>query len=110
MRKDISEAPVVSKATSFRPRSRKTQHAGLSPKPDSLTHPDSCTAVVSCPSGNLVVKGIKLVQPATPSADLSPCVRGIFSALPKGDMVRQDDLIKAFQRQHPVVDCRKKDG
>ncbi|MGH8233276.1 MAG: hypothetical protein ACREPU_03640 [Rhodanobacteraceae bacterium] len=79
----------------------------LSPAPDSLTHPTPCTAVVAYASGNLAVRGVKLFQPLARSG-LSPYVRSLFLALPKGEKALQAYLITGFQQEHPVVACGNK--
>lgn len=77
----------------------------LVPTPDSLTHPNQCTARLSYRSGDLVVKGLQLWQPmelyhTRPYHD--PYFVGIYVALPARDAALQNFLLEAFQQTQPA--------
>jgi hypothetical protein len=78
----------------------------LSPKPDSLTFPDRCTALITYRSAGLVVESINFWLPPLPGGP-DPYSTGIFVALPAKDAVLQDYLITAFERTRPALqrDC-----
>ncbi|MGH8113461.1 MAG: DUF4850 domain-containing protein [Rhodanobacteraceae bacterium] len=83
----------------------RTPAVALEPKPDSLTHPNRCTAILEYRSGDLRVKGMRLWQPmqlyhSRPPHD--PYSTGINLALPVQDAGFQGYLIAVFQKTRPA--------
>lgn len=79
-----------------------TQPETLYPKPDSLTHPDQCTALVTYRSGDLMVEGIVFWLPPLPGGP-DPYSTEMFVAVPAKDQPLQDFLITAFERTRPAT-------
>jgi hypothetical protein len=73
----------------------------LSPKPDSLTHPDQCTVLITYRSGGLMVEGIYFWLPPL-SGGPDPYSTELSVALPAKDASLQDYLITAFERTRPA--------
>ena len=77
-----------------------TRDATLRPKPDSLTHPDPCTALVSYRSGGLAVKGVRQFG--------RDGMTSFWVALPATQAALQTFLLNAYRKGHPVSKCVKK--
>lgn len=74
-----------------------SRDAPLSPKPDSLVHPNRCSAFVTYTSGGLVVKGIKQFG--------DDGILRFSIALPHTEAALQAFLFTAFRRTHVVSNC-----
>lgn len=81
----------------------QTPGVRLTPRPDSLTYPNPCTAALSYRSGDLVVKAVELWQPLDTPQHPSYST-GISIALPQDEAALQGYLIAAFRRLPPTGD------
>lgn len=79
----------------------RTPTETLSPKPDSLTYPDRCTALVTYRSGGLVVESIQFWLPPLPGGP-DPYSTGMTVALPADETVLRDYLVTAFEWTRPA--------
>jgi hypothetical protein len=78
-----------------------TRDSVLSPEPDSLVHPDPCTALVSYKSDGLAVKSIRQFGRDTDG------VTSFSIALPAAQETLQTFLFRVYRKEHPVLSCMK---